>query len=121
MNEQARLFSATTLLLVLRHFCYVGRHVSVQCDDTPALCYSTFVMWASMSLFNTVPYLRVPIVLRPSHSLLLVYIGKHLYDKILNNEEESIRNQFCSVMYLQDLCSDLLRDIWKPRYKKYVI
>ena len=37
-------------------------------------------------LFSTVPYLQVPIVLRPSHSLLLVYIGKHLYDKYLNNE-----------------------------------
>ena len=25
-------------------------------------------------------------MLRPSHSLLLVYVGKHLYDKYLNNE-----------------------------------
>ena len=43
-----------TLLLVLRHLCYVGRHVSVQCDDTPALCYDTSVMWANMYLFSTV-------------------------------------------------------------------
>ena len=29
------LFSATALQLVLRHFYYMGRHVSIQCDDTP--------------------------------------------------------------------------------------
>ena len=95
----------------------MGRHVSVQYDDTSTLYYDTSVTWAGMSLFNTVPYLRVPIVLRPSHSLLLVYTDKHLYDKNLNNEqEESIRNQFSSIMYLlvpfvQDLCSELLREI----------
>ena len=81
------LFNAATLLLVLRHFCYVGRHVSVQCDDTPALCYDTSVTWADTCLFRIVPYLQVPIVLRPSHSLLLVSTGKHLYDKNLNNEQ----------------------------------
>ena len=108
------LLSATTLLLVLRHFYYVGRYVSVQCDGTPALCYDTSVTWACTSLFSTVPYIRVPIVLHPSYSLLLVYTCKHLYDKNLNNEqEESIRNQFCYVMYLrvpsiQNLCSELL-------------
>ena len=59
----------------------------------------------------------IPTVLRPSHSLLLVYTGKHLYDKNLNSEqEESIRNKFYSVMYLlvpsvQDLYSELLREI----------
>ena len=79
------LFNATTLLLVLRHFYYVGRHVSVQCDDTPALCYDTSVTWAGTSLFSTVPYLRVPIVLRPSHSLLSVYAGIYLYVVYLNN------------------------------------
>ena len=111
------LFSATTLLLVLRHFYYVGRHIFVQCDDTPTLCYDTSVTWVDMSLFSTVPYLRVPIVLRPSYSLLLVYTGKHLYDKNLKNEhEESIRNLFCSVMYLrvpyvQDFYSELLQEI----------
>ena len=41
-------------------------------------CFDTFV--------QSVPYLRVPIVLRPSHLLLLVYASKHLYDKYLNNE-----------------------------------
>ena len=76
-----------TLMLVLRHFYYVGRHVSVQYDDTPALCYGTFVTWADTSLFSTVPYLQVPIVSRRSHSLLLVYTNKHLYDKNLNNEQ----------------------------------
>ena len=104
------LFSATTHLLVLRHFFYVGRHIFVQCDYTS-------VTWAGTSLFSTISYLWVPIVLRLSYSLLLVYTSKHLYDKSLNNEqEESIRNQFCSVMYLrvhsvQDLCSELLRKI----------
>ena len=92
----------------------MGKHVSVQCNDTPTLCYDTSVKWADTSLFSIVPYLRVPIVLRPSHSLLLVYTDKHLYDKNLNNEqEEIIRNQFCSIMYLwvpsiQDLYSELL-------------
>ena len=80
------LFNATTLLLVLQHFYYVGRNVFVQCDDTPALCYGTSVTWAGTSLFNTILYLRVPIVLHPSHLLLLVYTCKHLYDKNLNNE-----------------------------------
>ena len=47
---------------------------------------STLLFSASTLLFNTVLYLRVPIVLRPSHSLLLVYVGKHLYDKYLDNE-----------------------------------
>ena len=73
--------------IVLRHLCYVGRHVSVQCDETPALCYGTSVTWAGTSLFSTVPYLRVNILLRPSYSLLLVYTSKHLYDKNLNNEQ----------------------------------
>ena len=95
----------------------MGRYVFVQCEGTPALCYGTSVKWAGMSLFSTVPYLQVPIVLRPSHSLLLVYTSKHLYDKNLKNEqEESIRNFFYSVRYLrvpsvQDLCSELLREI----------
>ena len=117
MWEDTSLFSATTLLLVLWHLYYVDRHVSVQCDDTPALCYDTSVIWVDTSLFSIVPYLQVPIVLRPSHSLLLVYSGKHLYDKNLNNEqEESIRNQLCFVMFLrvpsiQDLCSELLQEI----------
>ena len=95
----------------------MSRHVSVQCDDTPALCYDTSVTWTGTSLFNNIPYIRVPIVLHPSHSLLLVYTGKHLYDKNPNNEqEESIRNQLCFVIYLrvpsvQDICSELQREI----------
>ena len=55
--------------IVLRKFCYVGRHVSV-CASTP--------------LFSTILYLRVPIVLCPSHSLLLVYADKYLYVVYLN-------------------------------------
>ena len=68
-------------------------------------------------MFSTVPYLWVPIVLRASHSLLLFYTCKHLYDKNPNNEqEESIRNHLCSIMYLrvpsvQDLYSEILREI----------
>ena len=95
----------------------MGKHVSVQCEGTPTLCYGTSITWVGMSLFSIVPYLQVPIVLRPSHSLLLVYTRKHLYDKNLNNEqEESIRNQLCSVIYLrvpsaQDLYFELLREI----------
>ena len=57
------LISASVLLLVLRHICYVGRHV----------------------LFSIVPYLRVLIVLRPSHSLLPVYVDIYLYVVHPNN------------------------------------
>ena len=45
---------------MLRHLCYVGTHISIQCDDTlanaihvfvtcddtPTLCYDTSVTWA---------------------------------------------------------------------------
>ena len=79
------LFSAITLLLVLRHFYYVGRHVSIQCDSTPALCYDTSITWAGMSLFSIVPYLRVHIVLSSSHSLLPVYADIYLYVVYSNN------------------------------------
>ena len=46
-------------------------------------------MWADMycastPLFSTVPYLRVPIMLCPSHSLLLVCADKYLYVVYLN-------------------------------------
>ena len=54
---------------MLQHFCYVGKHVSV-CALAP--------------LFNIVLYIRVPIVLCPSHSLLPVYAGKYLYVGYLN-------------------------------------
>ena len=64
------LFSAMALLLVLQHFCYVGKHISI-CALAP--------------LFSIVSYLRVPIVLCLSHSLFPIYTGKHLYDKNLNN------------------------------------
>ena len=136
MWPSTSLFSSSALLLVLRHFCYVGRHVSVQCFGTPASattlllrgqahlcsvlrhsyeCYDTYITWTSMSLFSAtilllvlrhfcymggyvsicasaplfsiVSYLRVPIVLCPSHLLLMVYTDKHLYDKNLNNEQ----------------------------------
>ena len=36
-------------------------------------------------LFSTVSYIRIPIVLCPSHSLFPVYTDKHLYNKNLNN------------------------------------
>ena len=84
-------------------------------------------------LFSIVPYLRVPIVLRPSHSLLLVYEGKHLYDKYLNNEiyENKVINSdakaylssilWCTYGYLmlRDLCYVLLREIWILLYVNY--
>ena len=65
----------------------MGRHVFIQRDDTDALCYDTSVTWACTFLLSTIEYLQVPIVLRPSHSLLLVYIGDQLYDKNMNNEQ----------------------------------
>ena len=60
-------------------------------NDTPALCYDASVTWAytycaSVPLFSTVPYFRVPIVQCPSHSIFLVYKSKHVYDKYMNNE-----------------------------------
>ena len=57
-------------------------------------------MWAGMSLFNTVPYLRVPIVLCSSHSLLPVYAGKYLYVVYMNNMILEIKStQLCYVIY----------------------
>ena len=46
-------------------------------------------MWAGMycasaPLFSTILYLRVPIMLCPSHSLLPVYAGRYLYVVYLN-------------------------------------
>ena len=67
----------------------MGRHVSVQ-------CYGTSVTWESTSLFSIIPYLRVPIVMCPSHSLFPVYTSKHLYDKNLN--KETIRKHKESVL-----------------------
>ena len=58
------LFSATTLLLVLRHFCYVGRHVSVQCDNTPTVdpqffpATLAFILWVSYSLIVLINTIR---------------------------------------------------------------
>ena len=46
------------------------------------MCAGTYC--ASAPLFSTVLYLRVPIVLCPSHSLLLVYASKYLYVMYLN-------------------------------------
>ena len=37
---------------------------------------------------TTISYLRVLIVLCPTHFLLLVQVVKQLYDKVLINEEE---------------------------------
>ena len=90
----------------------MGRHVSIQCNNTPALCYDASITWVDKSMFSTVPYLRVPIVLLPSHSLLLVYTNKHLYDKNMNNEQESINNQLYFVLY----CTYRY-----PLYKIYVL
>ena len=72
-----------------RHICLVLRHslfnamtllysvtaLLLRGAGTYCLCFGTSVL-----------YLWVPIVLRPSYSLLLVYAGKHLYDKNLNKE-----------------------------------
>ena len=112
--------SASALLLVLRHFYYMGRHVPDQCFSTPASamalllrgqaslcsvvrhscsCYGAFVTWASTSLFSTVPYLQVLIMLCSSHSLLPVYAGKYLYVVYMNNMiHETKSTQFCSVL-----------------------
>ena len=42
-------------------------------------------MWVDTPMFNTVSYIWVPIVLCPSHSLLLVYADKYLYVVYMNN------------------------------------
>ena len=93
--------------LVLRHSCIVP-NTSVSCDrhvcsvlqhSYIVLRHSCFVLHTRLFnalalMFNTVPYFQVPIVLRPSHSLLLVYADKYLYDVYLNNEPyEHISNQ----------------------------
>ena len=57
-------------------------------------------MWAGMSLFSTVPYIRVPIVLCSSHSLLPVYADKYLYVVYMNNMIHEIKStKFSSVIY----------------------
>ena len=47
--------SASALLLVLRHFCYVGRHVSDQCFGTPASATALLLRGQARSdqCFNT--------------------------------------------------------------------
>ena len=129
MNELASLISVSALLLVLRHFYYVGRHVSDQ-------CYNTYVMWATTSLINASALLlvlrhfcyvgkqvsdqsfgspasatellfhgqaRLYSVLYCTfghHSLLPVYAGKYLYVVYMNNMIHEIKStQFCSVIY----------------------
>ena len=72
--------------LVLRHSLFSASTLSVQCYDTPAYVVQACSICTSTALFSTVLYLQIPIVMRPSHSLLLVYVGKHLYDKYPNNE-----------------------------------
>ena len=62
------LISALTLLLVLRHFCYVGRHVFDKCFGTPASAMSLllhgqilFVSASTLLLCVTTPqYCIVP-------------------------------------------------------------
>ena len=62
-------------------------------------------MWAgtycaSAPLFSTVPYLRVPIVLCPSHSLLSVDVSKYLYVVYKNNMRYEIKSNLvmlCSI------------------------
>ena len=67
----------------------VNRKIIIIIIMTPSLNIrrhnGTFVTWEGMSLFNIVPYLRVPIVLRPSHSLLPVFAGICLYVVHPNN------------------------------------
>ena len=92
--------------IVLRHLCYVGRHVcSVQrhsCTDTPALCYDTFVTWASMSLFSASALL---LVLRH-----LCYVSRHVPDQcygtptsvtalLLREQARIVLRHLCSVLY----------------------
>ena len=62
-------------------------------------------MWADTycaltPLFSTVLYLRVPIVLCPSNSLLLVDACKYLYVVYMNNMRYEIKSnsvQFCNI------------------------
>ena len=84
------LISASTLLLVLRHFCYVGRHVSDRCFGTPASA-TVLLLRGQTSLFNIIPCLHVLIVLCPSHSVLEVYAGKYLYVVYPNNKIHEIK------------------------------
>ena len=75
------LINASTLLLVLRHFCYVGRHVSYQYFGTPAS--DTILLLHGQA--RDVLYCTVPIVLCPSHSLFSIYACICLYVVHPNN------------------------------------
>ena len=68
----------------------VPRHVMALSRGTmsrKALGRVTVSRHALGRVFCTVSYLRVPIVLHSSYSLLLVNADKHLYDVYLNNEQ----------------------------------
>ena len=92
MNRHICLVIRYSYLVLPNTYVSCDRHVcSVLWHSFIVLLHSCFMLQAclfnaSVLLFITVLYLRVLIVLRPSHSLLLVYVGKYLYDVHLNNE-----------------------------------
>ena len=85
------MFSALALLLVLRHFCYVGRHVFVQYCTVPSGTY--YVVSLSFSIevyvgkYLYVVYMNKMIrEIKSTQLCYVIYTDKHLYDKNLNNE-----------------------------------
>ena len=91
--------SATTSYIMLRHLYFFG---------------STY--YALTPLFSTIPYLRVPIVLCPSQSLIPIYTSKHLYDKNLNNM--TYRNNYTKSQVINFV---LQRTYGYPLYKNSVM
>ena len=99
------LFNASALLLVLQHFCYVGRHVSDQCFGTPASATTLLLRGQAhivlrhlcSILYRTFRYL---LCYGPSHSVFSVYAGKYLYVVYMNNMIHEIKStQLCYVIY----------------------
>ena len=84
------LISASALLLVVRNFIYVGRHILISASVL-LLVLRRFCYVGRHVLVSIIPYLRVLIVLRPSHLVLEVYAGKYLYVVYPNNKIHEIK------------------------------
>ena len=97
------MFNASTLLLMLRHLCYMGRHVlcfntSAQYCTVPSGTYC--VVFLSFSIrghagrhLYVVCMNNIIHEIKSTQLCSVIYTDKNLFDKNLNNEqEESIRN-----------------------------
>ena len=69
------------------------------------MTYGTFVTWEGTSMFSTVLYLRVPIVLCLSHSLFSVYT----VDPPIFGQSDSTKSEHASTEALVKISQDMIR------------